>query len=96
MCAGITVFGPLILNNVKPTDCVGVVGIGGLGHLAIQMAAKMGCEVAAFSGTEAKREEALALGAKHFHATKGMTELKVARPIDHLFVTTSVHPDWSM
>lgn len=96
MCAGITVFAPLILKSVKSTDCVGVVGIGGLGHLAIQMAAKMGCEVIAFSGTNGKREEAFALGAKHFHATKGVQGLKIHRPINHLLVTTSVHPDWNM
>ena len=96
MCAGITVFAPLILNNVKPLDCVGVIGIGGLGHLAIQMAAKMGCEVVAFSGTKAKRDEAMMLGATHFYATKGVKELKVHRQIDHLLVTTSNHPDWEM
>ena len=58
MCAGITVWTPLTQFGVKPTDVVGVVGIGGLGHLAVQFAAKLGCEVVALSGTEAKKEKA--------------------------------------
>jgi D-arabinose 1-dehydrogenase-like Zn-dependent alcohol dehydrogenase len=55
MCAGSTVFNALHNNNVQPTHRVGVVGIGGLGHLAIEFASKMGCEVVVFSGTEAKK-----------------------------------------
>ena len=94
MCAGITVWGPLTEYNVKPTDVVGVVGIGGLGHLAIQFANKLGCEVVALSGTEAKKDEALKLGAHHFVATKGVSDLKVPRKINHLLVTTSQMPDW--
>jgi D-arabinose 1-dehydrogenase-like Zn-dependent alcohol dehydrogenase len=72
MCAGITVWAPLARFGLKSTDVVGVVGIGGLGHLAIQFASKMGCEVVALSGTEEKREEAIKLGAHHFVATKGV------------------------
>jgi D-arabinose 1-dehydrogenase-like Zn-dependent alcohol dehydrogenase len=94
MCAGITVFAPLACFGVKSTDVVGVVGIGGLGHLAIQFASKMGCEVVALSGTEEKREEASKLGAHHFVATKGVKELAVPRKINHLLVTTSKMPDW--
>jgi D-arabinose 1-dehydrogenase-like Zn-dependent alcohol dehydrogenase len=55
MCAGMTVFTPLVRYGVKPTDRVGVVGIGALGHLAIQFASKMGCDVVAFSSTASKR-----------------------------------------
>jgi D-arabinose 1-dehydrogenase-like Zn-dependent alcohol dehydrogenase len=71
---------------------VGIVGIGGLGHLAIQFAAKMGCDVVVFSSTEDKRAEALQLGASEFYATKGVAdfkELSVAKPIDRLIITTS-------
>ena len=96
MCAGITVFAPLAEFGVKPTDVVGVVGIGGLGHLAIQFAAKMGCEVVALSSTEDKKEEAISLGATHFLATKGRTNLSVPRKINHLIVTTSKMPDWNL
>lgn len=95
MCAGITVWAPLARFGLKPTDVVGVVGIGGLGHLAIQFASKMGCEVVALSGTEEKREESFKLGAHHFVATKGQKELSVPRKIDHLLVTTSKMPDWA-
>ena len=49
-----------------------------------------------FSGTESKKEEALKLGAKEFYATKGVKELKVKAPIDHLLVTTSFKPDWNL
>jgi len=95
MCAGMTVFTPLIRYGVKPTDRVGVVGIGALGHLAIQFASKMGCDVVAFSGTESKKEEALALGARSFVDTKGLDELKLdGKLINHLLVTTSAFPDW--
>ncbi|KAH0833678.1 putative formaldehyde dehydrogenase AdhA [Fonsecaea pedrosoi] len=96
MCGGATVFNALHLHGVKSTDRVGVIGVGGLGHLAIQFAAAMGCKVAVFSGTDSKREEALKLGAHEFYATKGQTELKVSQSIDHLLVTTASQPNWDM
>ena len=96
MCGGATVFNALNSFGTKPTDRVGVIGIGGLGHLAIQFAAKMGCEVVVFSSTDSKKEEAMRLGATEFFATKGMNELAVSRPIDQLLVTTSVQPDWKL
>jgi len=94
MCGGATVFHVLHSFNIKPTDRVGVIGVGGLGHLAIQFAAKMGCEVVVFSSTENKREEAMNLGAKQFVSIKGKGELNVGKQIAHLIVTTSVPPDW--
>lgn len=96
MCGGATVFNALQFHGVKSTDRVGVIGIGGLGHLAIQFAAKMGCEVVVFSGTDSKREEAMKLGATEFHATKGQKEIKIDGQIDHLLVTTSAQPDWDL
>jgi D-arabinose 1-dehydrogenase-like Zn-dependent alcohol dehydrogenase len=95
MCGGATVFNVLQLYGVRSTDRVGIVGVGGLGHLAIQFAAAMGCEVVVFSGTDSKKEESIKLGAKEFYATKGLKELKV-QPLDHLLVCTSAQPDWSM
>ena len=96
MCGGITVWGALSVYNVRPSDRVGVVGIGGLGHLAIQFAAKMGCEVVAFSGTESKREEALKFGAKEFYATKGITDFSHVKKVNHLLITSSFQPDFHM
>lgn len=87
-------FNALQSFGTKSTDRVGVIGVGGLGHLAIQFAAKMGCEVVVFSSTDSKKEEAMRLGATEFVATKGVKELSVSRPIDRLLVTTSVQPDW--
>ncbi len=96
LCGGVTVWNALIGYDLKPTDHVGIVGIGGLGHLAIQFANKMGCEVTAFSGTESKRAEALSLGAHHFIVTKDVKKLDVARPINQLLITTNAHIDWSL
>ncbi|KAL1310478.1 hypothetical protein AAFC00_000768 [Neodothiora populina] len=94
-CGGATVFQALNFYNTEAHERVGVVGIGGLGHLAIQFAAKMGCEVVVFSSTENKKEEAMKLGASHFVATKGAKELK-SPLIDRLLVTTSQQPDWDL
>ena len=96
MCGGSTVFNALHVAQVRPTARVGIVGVGGLGHLAIQFAAKMGCQVVVFSGTDSKKEEAINLGAVEFYATKGVKELKISAPIDNLIVTTSSQPDWQL
>ncbi|KAK8109312.1 hypothetical protein PG984_015113 [Apiospora sp. TS-2023a] len=93
-CGGATTF--TALQGVQPTDTVGIMGVGGLGHLAIQFAAKMGCRVVVFSGTEAKKEQALALGANEFVATRGVSSLSVTRPINRLLVTTSAQPQWDL
>ncbi|CAG8974092.1 hypothetical protein HYALB_00011614 [Hymenoscyphus albidus] len=93
-CGGATVFNVLHSFAVKPTHHIGVIGIGGLGHLAIQFAAKMGCNVTVFSSTDSKKEEAMRLGATEFVATKNVKELQVSGQIDHLLVCTSFQPDW--
>lgn len=97
-CGGITVYNALMQYPVQPGDRVGVLGVGGLGHLAIQFAAKMGCEVVVFSGTDSKKDEAKKLGAKEFYAMKGLKELKLEgdRKIDRLLVTASAQVDWSL
>lgn len=97
-CAGATVFAAL--HDVRPNETVGVLGIGGLGHLAIQFAAKLGCRVVAISGSDAKRDEALRLGAGEFVSLRerrgdSLAEEKARWPIDRLIVTASSQPDWS-
>lgn len=78
--------------NVRATDRVAIMGVGGLGHLAIQFASKMGCDVVVLSGTDSKKDEALKLGAKDFIAMKGKDSIDVGRKIDVLVITTSVMP----
>ncbi|KAE8229473.1 hypothetical protein CF326_g5557 [Tilletia indica] len=95
-CAGATVFGAIFEAEVSSFDRVGVIGIGGLGHLAIQVVAAMGCDVVVFSGTKSKEEEARKLGASEFHAVKENPELKGVKPVDVLIVSTSGHPDYDL
>lgn len=71
-------------------------GVGGLGHLAIQFAAKMGCRVVVLSSTDKKKDEALKLGAHEFITTKDAKELKVTKAINRLLVTTAAQPNWEL
>lgn len=96
MCGGATVYNALSSFNIKPADRVGIIGVGGLGHLGIQFAAKMGCDVVVFSTTDSKKHEAFTLGASEFYDTKDKTEIEVGDKLDHLIVTTSSQPDWNI
>ncbi|PYH71801.1 NAD(P)-dependent alcohol dehydrogenase [Aspergillus vadensis CBS 113365] len=95
LCAGASVWACLTNNGIRPSDRVGVVGIGGLGHLAIKLAAALGYNVAAFSGSERKQEEALAFGASEFHrfpSTQGCIRIK---PVKHLLLCGSSDVDYA-
>lgn len=81
MCAGGTVWTVLSEYGVRSTDRVGIMGIGGLGHLAIKLAAAMGCHVVVFSSSEAKREEAFSFGASEYHVFKAGQELTDFKPV---------------
>lgn len=94
MCGGATVFNALHAYNAQPTETIGIMGVGGLGHLAIQFASKMGCNVVVLSGSDRKKDEALKLGAHEFIATKNVKEIKPSRPLNRLLVTTSAQPEW--
>ncbi|KAJ7158347.1 putative NADP-dependent alcohol dehydrogenase C 2, partial [Mycena crocata] len=96
MCGGATVFNVIETYNIRPTDRVGIVGVGGLGHMAVQFLAKMGATVVVLSSNESKREEALRLGATEFYVTKGAKKLDIGKPIDHLLVTTNSLPNWNL
>src|SRR5438477_10141571 len=76
MCGGITVYSPLRNHGVRPSSRVGVIGIGGLGHLGIQFAKAFGAEVTAFSTSKDKEEEARKLGAHNFVNTRDTGALK--------------------
>jgi alcohol/geraniol dehydrogenase (NADP+) len=97
LCGGITVYNPMRDNGVNPTSRVGVVGIGGLGHLAIQFARVFGAEVTAFSTSAAKEEEARALGAHHFVNTRESKAMKeVAGTHDFILTTANADQDWGV
>src|SRR5215469_166542 len=70
LCGGVTVFTPFLAYNVAPTARVGIIGIGGLGHIALQFANKWGCEVHAFTTSDGKEAEARRMGAHFVHNTK--------------------------
>ncbi|MCF0058816.1 NAD(P)-dependent alcohol dehydrogenase [Dyadobacter sp. CY356] len=76
LCAGITTYSPLMKAGMKKGDKIGVVGIGGLGHLAVKLAASKGAEVYAFTTSESKREDILSFGAKEVILVKGADDLK--------------------
>ena len=96
LCGGITVFAPLVAYGVKPTDRVGVVGIGGLGHMALKFARAWGCEVTAFTSNPSKSEEARKLGAHRVVSSRDGGEiLKAANSLDFLLVTTNIPLDWT-
>jgi uncharacterized zinc-type alcohol dehydrogenase-like protein len=95
LCAGITVYSPLRNHGVRPSSRVGVVGIGGLGHLALQFAKAFGAEVTALSTSKDKEDEALEMGASHFVNTRDMGEMKkIAGSFDFLLSTVSADQDW--
>jgi uncharacterized zinc-type alcohol dehydrogenase-like protein len=96
LCAGITVYSPMHNLAVRPSSRVGVIGIGGLGHLGLQFARAFGAEVTAFSTSTDKEEEARRLGAHHFVNTRDNGALKkIAGSFDLLLSTVGADQDWS-
>ena len=94
-CGGITVFNPIVQHNVRPFDRVAVVGIGGLGHMALQFLAKCGCAATAISTSPSKEEKAKALGAHHFLNGKDEDALKkAAGSFDFVLSTVNVELNW--
>ena len=94
LCGGITVFSPLLQHSLPSTARVGIVGIGGLGHMALQFANRWGCEVHAFTTSDSKEAEAHKLGAHYVHNTKRDVELKkIAGSLDLIISTVNVPLD---
>ena len=96
-CGGITVFNPLVQFDVKSTDKVAVVGIGGLGHIALQFLNAWGCEVTAFTSSESKRQEALRMGAHKTLNSRDPVEIEAAAgTFDFILSTVNVKLDWDL
>ncbi|MEP0266092.1 NAD(P)-dependent alcohol dehydrogenase [Dokdonia sp.] len=95
-CGGATVFSPIVIAGVQPTDSVGVIGIGGLGHLALKFLKAWGCEVIAFSSNPDKTEEILAMGASKVINSRDPEELaSVQGKLKLIINTTNVTLDWN-
>ncbi len=96
LCGGITVFNPLVQFNISPTASVGVIGIGGLGHMALQFLRAWGCRVTAFTSSESKKQEALELGAYDTLNSRDPEALKSATGrFDLILSTVNVKLDWN-
>ena len=96
LCGGITVFNPLFQFDVKPTDKVAVIGVGGLGHLALQFYNAWGCEVTAFTSSRSKKEEIIELGAHHILDSRDLTDIEAAQgQFDFIISTVNAKLDWN-
>lgn len=94
LCGGITVFNPLAMH-ATPTYRVGIVGIGGLGHMGVKFAAAYGCDVTAFTSSESKFDEARGFGAHHVVSSRDSKAIQaLAGTLDMLIVTVNVTLDW--
>lgn len=94
-CGGITVFNPLVQFDLAPTSKVAVIGIGGLGHMALMFLKAWGCEVTAFTSNSSKTDELKEMGAHHVLNSRSTDELKAARgSFDMIISTVNVKLDW--
>lgn len=89
LCAGITCFSPFKHYGLKAGQTIGVVGCGGLGHMAVKIAKAMGCTVVVVSRSAGKREEAMKLGADKFLISTNPDEMKEAAQSMH-FIYDSI------
>lgn len=95
-CGGITVFNPLVQFDIPPTAKAAVIGIGGLGHLALQFLNAWGCEVTAFTSSAVKKTEALKLGAHRTLDSRDKQEIKAAAgSFDLILSTVNFKLDWN-
>ncbi len=96
LCAGITTYSPLKHWNCKKGDKVAVVGLGGLGHMAVKLAASMGAEVTMLSRSPEKEKDAEELGAHHFMLTTEKENMnKMANSFDLIINTVSAKHDYN-
>src|ERR1700759_5120551 len=96
LCGGITVYTPIRNHGVNPASRVGIVGIGGLGHLAGQFAHAFGAEGTGVFTSPATEPDAGSLGADHFVNTRETETLKnLAGHFDFILSTIEADQDWS-
>ena len=94
MCAGITLYSPLKNWQAGPGKKVGVIGLGGLGHMGVKFAVALGADVTVFSHSPAKESDAKKMGAHHFVSTKDVDNLKkLDKQFDLLLNTVSADID---
>jgi alcohol dehydrogenase (NADP+) len=94
MCAGITLYSPLKNWKAGPGKKVGIIGLGGLGHMGVKFAVALGAEVTVFSHSPAKETDAKSMGAHHFVSTKDINNLKkLEKQYDLLLNTVSADID---
>ena len=95
LCAGITMYSPLVHWNAGPGKKVGIMGLGGLGHIGIKIADALGAEVTVLSHSLRKQEDGKRLGADNFYATSDpQTFNKLKRNFDLIINTISIEIDW--
>jgi len=95
LCGGITVFDPLLKHQIQAIHHVGVIGIGGLGHMAIKLLKAWGCEITAFTSNLDKIDELKAMGADHVVNSRDSAALKAQKgKFDLLLSTVNVTLDW--
>ncbi|WP_374254763.1 NAD(P)-dependent alcohol dehydrogenase [Acinetobacter brisouii] len=95
LCGGITVFDPLLKHQIQAIHHVGVIGIGGLGHMAIKLLKAWGCEITAFTSNLDKTDELKAMGADHVVNSRDSAALKAQKgKFDLLLSTVNVTLDW--
>lgn len=92
LCAGITTYSPLNHWNAGPGKKVAIVGLGGLGHMAVKIAHAMGAEVTVLSQTLSKKDDGLAMGADHYYATKDDETFTALKNTFDLIVNTVSAP----
>jgi uncharacterized zinc-type alcohol dehydrogenase-like protein len=97
LCAGITTYSPLKRFNVGAGQKVGIVGLGGLGHMGVKLAVSMGAEVTVFSTSPSKEQDARKLGAHNFIVTKNPENMaSLAGTYDFVLDTVSANHDLNM
>lgn len=94
MCGGAIMWEILTSYNIRPGDRIGVHGLGGLGHVAVQFTRALGCEVVVFCSSLSKHQDAMAIGANEFHVTHDLTPQTPVQPVQHLLWCRDAAPNF--